>query len=319
MNDRYDNNRYGSDNGYRQDQDYQRQPEQFQDDTGGQYGEGGNYGSRSPDYRDDSYDSQFDERGYGRGDPFYGNSGDNRSMNRYSQGGRDNDRQGNMSRQRYDNDSQRYNDGGMRDRGFSQRSDNRGYSSSMNYGSGQQGYNDDYSRGTGYRGDGYRDNSDFNRRDGNRGYDNQRGYRDNDRGFFDKAGDEIASWFGDDQAERRRVRDQRGNGPANYKRSNERLLEDACERLTHDNHVDARKINVTAEDNEITLDGTVSSRSQKRAAEDCVHDLSGVKHVQNNLRVSNRDEYAQDWDDDNDTTTGKTGTTTGTRTTSKTS
>lgn len=33
--------------------------------------------------------------------------------------------------------------------------------------------------------------------------------RDEDRGFFERAGDEIASWFGDDDAERRRREDQR--------------------------------------------------------------------------------------------------------------
>ena len=33
-----------------------------------------------------------------------------------------------------------------------------------------------------------------------------------DRGFFDRAGDEIASWFGDDEAERRRREDQRLEG-----------------------------------------------------------------------------------------------------------
>ena len=41
---------------------------------------------------------------------------------------------------------------------------------------------------------------------------------DQDRGFFERAGDEIASWFGDDDAERRRDRDrrfeERGYGPA---------------------------------------------------------------------------------------------------------
>ena len=35
----------------------------------------------------------------------------------------------------------------------------------------------------------------------------------------------------------------------------------------------------------MTLDGTVTSRQQKRHAEDLVEELSGVKHVQNNLRV----------------------------------
>jgi hypothetical protein len=34
----------------------------------------------------------------------------------------------------------------------------------------------------------------------------------NDRGFFERAGDEIASWFGDDDAERRRRDDQRLEG-----------------------------------------------------------------------------------------------------------
>ena len=37
--------------------------------------------------------------------------------------------------------------------------------------------------------------------------DRDRGGPD-DRGFFDRAGDEIASWFGDDEAERRRREDR---------------------------------------------------------------------------------------------------------------
>ena len=32
--------------------------------------------------------------------------------------------------------------------------------------------------------------------------------RSDDRGFFERAGDEVASWFGDDDAERRRREDQ---------------------------------------------------------------------------------------------------------------
>src|SRR4051794_40440249 len=38
----------------------------------------------------------------------------------------------------------------------------------------------------------------------------QRGRRD-ERGFFERAGDEISSWFGDDDAERRRHEDQMRN------------------------------------------------------------------------------------------------------------
>lgn len=122
-----------------------------------------------------------------------------------------------------------------------------------------------------------------------------REYDRDDRGFFDRASDEVMSWFGDDDATRRRQldhrEDHRGRGPANYTRSNERLLEDACERLTRDPGVDASKIDVSAQDNEITLTGTVNSRSAKRRAEDIVDDISGVKHVQNNLRVESRDTY----------------------------
>lgn len=58
---------------------------------------------------------------------------------------------------------------------------------------------------------------------GSRGYRNQydegrsgrgrergpEGYRHDDRGFFDRAGDEVRSWFGDDEAERRREADAR--------------------------------------------------------------------------------------------------------------
>src|SRR5213075_2732076 len=32
--------------------------------------------------------------------------------------------------------------------------------------------------------------------------------RPDDRGFFERAGDEVASWFGDDEAERRRCEDR---------------------------------------------------------------------------------------------------------------
>ena len=35
-----------------------------------------------------------------------------------------------------------------------------------------------------------------------------------ERGFFERAGDEVASWFGDDDAARRREQDHRGRGPA---------------------------------------------------------------------------------------------------------
>ncbi|EAQ03282.1 hypothetical protein OB2597_01642 [Pseudooceanicola batsensis HTCC2597] len=105
------------------------------------------------------------------------------------------------------------------------------------------------------------------------------------RDFFDKAGDEVASWFGDDAAEARREADHRGRGPKGYIRSDARIEEDIHDRLTDDPYIDAREISVSVKDREITLDGTVDSRRAKRHAEDCADSVSGVTHVQNNLRV----------------------------------
>lgn len=106
-----------------------------------------------------------------------------------------------------------------------------------------------------------------------------------ERDFMDRASDEMASWFGDDAAEARREADHRGRGPKGYVRSDTRIEEDVHDRLTDDRHVDAREITVSVKDQEITLDGTVESRRAKRHAEDCADSVSGVVHVQNNLRV----------------------------------
>ena len=117
------------------------------------------------------------------------------------------------------------------------------------------------------------------------GYEAGRTRRSDERGLWDRASDEVASWFGDEDAARRREMDHSGRGPANYTRSDERILEDACDHLTEDRAVDARNVEVTVKGGEITLDGTVPDRQQKRRAEDVVDRLSGVRHVQNNLRV----------------------------------
>ncbi|MBV7410084.1 BON domain-containing protein [Maritimibacter sp. DP1N21-5] len=109
--------------------------------------------------------------------------------------------------------------------------------------------------------------------------------RDDDRDFLDRASDEVSSWFGDEDAERRREMDHRGRGPKSYQRSDSRIEEDVNDRLTDNARVDATEISVTVKDREVTLDGTVDSRGAKRAAEDCADSVSGVEHVQNNLRV----------------------------------
>ena len=77
----------------------------------------------------------------------------------------------------------------------------------------------------------------------------------------------------------------RGRGPKGYSRSDERILDDVNDRLTDDPFLDASDIEVTVVQGEVTLSGTVSSRADKRRAEDLADNVSGVKHLQNNLRV----------------------------------
>lgn len=113
--------------------------------------------------------------------------------------------------------------------------------------------------------------------------------RDRERDWWDRAKDEVLSWTGDEDAERRRrmdeVQSHHGRGPKGYTRSDDRIREDVSDRLTDDGMVDASDIEVMVASGEVTLAGTVSSRQAKRRAEDCAESVSGVRNVQNNLRV----------------------------------
>jgi hypothetical protein len=77
-----------------------------------------------------------------------------------------------------------------------------------------------------------------------------------------------------------------GRGPRNYRRTDEHIHEDVCERLTDDPQVDAFDIEVRVTDGEVTLVGNVTSRRQKRRAEDVAALATGVKDVINELRVT---------------------------------
>lgn len=78
----------------------------------------------------------------------------------------------------------------------------------------------------------------------------------------------------------------RGKGPRGFVRSDERMTEEVSERLMMDEDVDAGGIDVSVQNGEVTLSGTVASKFAKRRAEDCADSILGVGHVQNNLRVS---------------------------------
>jgi osmotically-inducible protein OsmY len=107
-----------------------------------------------------------------------------------------------------------------------------------------------------------------------------------DQSWWEKAKDRAQSLFsGDDDQQGQAQGLHRGRGPKGYSRSDERVRDDVNDRLTDDPFLDASDIEVAVESGEVTLTGMVSNRQDKRRAEDLADNVSGVKHVQNNLRL----------------------------------
>lgn len=89
---------------------------------------------------------------------------------------------------------------------------------------------------------------------------------------------------------RRRERSDRegphaGRGPRGYTRSDARISEDLNEAFTDHPYLDPSDVEVRVENGEVTLEGTVESRSAKRLAEEIADSVSGVRDVHNRLRV----------------------------------
>ena len=76
-----------------------------------------------------------------------------------------------------------------------------------------------------------------------------------------------------------------GKGPKGYVRSDERIKDDVCDCLTVHSHLDASEIEVDVRNGEVSLNGTVPDAASKRRAEAVAENCSGVRNVQNNLRL----------------------------------
>lgn len=83
--------------------------------------------------------------------------------------------------------------------------------------------------------------------------------------------------------------DYTGRGPKDYRRSDDRIREEVSDRLTDDYGVDASNITVQVKDGEVTLTGSVTTREQKRRAENLAEATSGVREVTNTVRVNRND------------------------------
>ena len=81
----------------------------------------------------------------------------------------------------------------------------------------------------------------------------------------------------------------RGTGPKGYQRSDERIRDHLCTRLAYATGVDVSDVSVEVASGVVSLSGTVRRRSEKFDIEDMADNTSGVKEVQNNIRVQ-RDE-----------------------------
>jgi len=248
-------------------------------------------------------------------------------------------------------------------------------------------YREDYDRGRRHRGEGY--DGGYYDAPSERDWERQGEYwrhRGDDRGFLERAGDEVRSWFGDEEAPRRRMRDERdeprgwggssrgwtsrdedadrdwarqwgyveggrggqgwqyqdtgyrepqwssppqryagpswtresgygrsgygregwgdpsawgreygphaGRGPRGYTRSDERIREDVCDRLCEHGYIDASDVEVRVTAGEVTLQGAVRGRQEKRMAEDVAEQVTGVHQVHNELRVNEGSQQA---------------------------
>jgi hypothetical protein len=118
--------------------------------------------------------------------------------------------------------------------------------------------------------------------------DRRNRYRD-DRYAYGPTSEERQRWE-DSRVEQNNSqspeRDNRGKGPRNYKRSDDRPREIVCDMFCDDPYLDASDIDVEVKNSEITLTGYVNDRYEKRLAEHIAENIQGVTHIENRLRVN---------------------------------
>ncbi|GEM_PF-4951652 len=80
----------------------------------------------------------------------------------------------------------------------------------------------------------------------------------------------------------------RGKGPKAFTRTDERLKEHVSELLMEHGEIDATHVVVEVKNGEVSLSGLVEDRFQRRAIEDMVESIYGVKDVHLTLKIANR-------------------------------
>jgi len=238
-------------------------------------------------------DQEGPQRGFqGRG--YEGYRGQQGSDDRWNQQGY----QGRGYQQGSD-DRDRWNQG-YQGRGYQQGSDdrwNQGYQ-----GRGQQGSDDRYSQSFQGRGQerGYGNQGFYQERGvqdnryggqggyGNRDWGNQGDFGSQGRGMggsWESRGGEPRFGGSGEMNYGNQGMGTKGRAPRGYKRSDERIQDDICDRLMQHGRIDASDVEVKVSNGEVTLTGTVESRAMKHQVEDLVDAISGVDEIHNQLRI----------------------------------
>lgn len=86
----------------------------------------------------------------------------------------------------------------------------------------------------------------------------------------------------------------RGKGPRGYRRRDESIQEDVCERLSLSPVIDASDIEVDVKEGCVYLKGEVESREIKKRVEFAVENISGVLDVNNQLTIKDTQSRGSD-------------------------
>ena len=95
--------------------------------------------------------------------------------------------------------------------------------------------------------------------------------------------------WGDGRSESERRKpggSQAGRGSQFQRRSDDKIYEEIRELLTNNPDLDASEVELHIESGEVTLTGTIDSRDARWLAEDLVNSVTGVREVNNRLKVA---------------------------------
>jgi hypothetical protein len=100
-------------------------------------------------------------------------------------------------------------------------------------------------------------------------------------------------------------------GPKGWKRTDDRLKDDICERLYNTQHIDSSEVTVEVKDGKVTLEGSVPQRGMKHALEDLIDACPGVTDIDNRVRVSQGGSQSQTGQGASSGSSGTSGSTSG--------